>query len=231
MVDKVPRFSRGLLSRRDWVYLLSLLTPFVFYNLALKSSTISIAWERVRLNQWDSLAYLGAHVYLMASDVIFNLGYVLMWIGIFAVVRRGLWRWTVVFLLHVTIILIVLITTSAHQYFQQFGTTLDYEIIAVELPRIKEVWQYGYLDVVPLSAWALLGVALLYSILGPWLLTRFVSRWRGWPERPPSTRIVKRFYFLSSLGLCSIALLFGPLSLLIGPNSIGPLGTELSSKK
>ena len=233
-MKKVSRFLRGLLSRRDWVYLLSLLTPFVFYNLALKASTISIAWESVRLGDWGSLAYLGAHIYLMGSDIAFSLGYVLLWVGIFAAARRGLLRWTVVFLFHVITILIVIINTSAHQYFQKFGTTLDYEIIAFELPRIKERAQYGWFDVVPLSAWVLMGVALLCTALGPWLLTRFVGRWRGWPERPTSTRILYNFYYMSSLGLCSIALLFGSLSLLIGedgPSSIGALAPELSSKK
>jgi lipoteichoic acid synthase len=93
-----------LLSRRDWVYLLSLLVPLFIYNLALKASSIS------------SIPGLSPTFDLMRSDVFFNLGYALFWIGVFAAVRgREHLRRAVVVLFHAATMLVVVVTTSAHQ--------------------------------------------------------------------------------------------------------------------
>jgi hypothetical protein len=37
----VPGFIRALLNRRDWVYTLSLLVPFVVYSLVLKAIDVA----------------------------------------------------------------------------------------------------------------------------------------------------------------------------------------------
>jgi lipoteichoic acid synthase len=111
-------FIRTLLSRRDWVYLLSLLVPLVVYNLALKAASVA------------SQPGLPLTLNLMWSDLFFNLGYALLWIGLFAAVRGGPLRWAVVVLFHVTTILVVIVSTCAHQYLQQTGTALDFGIIA-----------------------------------------------------------------------------------------------------
>lgn len=66
-----------LLSRRDWVYLLVLLVPLFVYNLSLKASSVA------------SIPGLVPTFDLMRSDVFFNLGYALFWVGIFAAVRGG----------------------------------------------------------------------------------------------------------------------------------------------
>jgi hypothetical protein len=89
MVSGPRREARAvLLTRQDWVYLLSLLVPFVVYNLGLKAaSMLSVPGLALTLN-------------LILSDIFFNLGYALFWIGIFAAARRGLMRWTVIFLFH-----------------------------------------------------------------------------------------------------------------------------------
>src|SRR5918911_1451807 len=80
-------FLKAFLSRRDWVYLLSLLVPFIVYNLALKASSVV------------SVPGLTMTFDLMRSDIFFNLGYALFWIGLFAAVRdrAPLGRATVVF--------------------------------------------------------------------------------------------------------------------------------------
>ena len=116
-----------LLSSQDWVYLLSLLVPFVVYNLALKAASIL------------SVHGLAFDLNLMLSDILFNLGYVLLWISIFAVARRGLMRWTVVFLFHAATIFVALVTTCAYLYFQETGATLEYATIAEWTTRFDEI--------------------------------------------------------------------------------------------
>ncbi len=206
-------FLRGLLSRREWVYLLSLLVPFVVYNLALKAYDISS-----RPGDHGLVRTLD----LMRSDIFFNLGYALFWIGLFAAVRKGPLRWVVVFLFHAATILVVLVTTSAHQYLQETGTTLDYGILALWLPELKRVVPV-LAGSVPLSAWILLVAALLYAALGPWLLTHAIGWWRRWPRRSPAE--TPESSFLTSLGLLLLAFGFGLFSLLIGP---GPAGVSKS---
>jgi hypothetical protein len=97
-------FSRTLLSRREWVYLLSLLIPLTIYNLALKAYSVT---SLPGSNTPDSV--LG----LMWSDLFSNLGYALLWIGLFAAVRgRGASRRVVVVLFHVTTILVLVVAIS-----------------------------------------------------------------------------------------------------------------------
>ena len=96
--------ARSLLSRRDWIYLLGLLVPFVVYDLALKGALVFAGSGNPGL-----LGGLG----LMRSDLLFNLGYVLLWVGLFALARRRTSRWIVVGLFHVVTMIIALITTSA----------------------------------------------------------------------------------------------------------------------
>jgi lipoteichoic acid synthase len=194
-----------LLDRRDWVYLLSLLVPLFVYNLALKASSVA------------SVPGLTPQVDLIRSDLFFNLGYAVFWIGLFAAARAGgPLRRVVVILFHAATMLVVLVTTFAHHYFVQTGTTLDYGIIALWLPRFREV--------VPVLAsgatlwgWVLLFAALFYAALGPFFVTHGVGRWRGWPERFRAGR--PEVSFLGSLGLLLLAFGFGFLSLLIGARS------------
>ncbi len=193
--------------------MLSLLVPFVVYNLALKAYDISS-----RPGEHGLVRTLE----LMRSDIFFNVGYALFWIGLFVAVRKGPLRWVVVFLFHAATILVVLVTTSAHQYLQETGTTLDYGILALWLPELKRVLPV-LAGSVPLSAWILLVAALLYAALGPWLLTRAIGWWRGWPRR--SLAETPESSFLTPLGLWLLAFGLGLFSLLIGP---GPAGVSKS---
>ena len=199
---------RARLSRQDWVYVLSLLIPFGVYNLALKAlilasrNTESVGQFRVSTSR--ILAYG------MWSDVFFVLGYALLMIGLFAAARKGPLRWGVLVLFHATAILVVLVKTIAYQYIQETGTTLDYTIFALWLPRFDEL-QPMIGQGIPISAWVLLVAALSYAAFGPWLVTRLVVRWRGWPRRSPSTG--SKIALSGSLVLCLLALGFGWLSL------------------
>jgi lipoteichoic acid synthase len=208
--NEILSFLKALLSRRDWAYLLSLLVPFVVYNLTLKASSLASIILSLPSMGWMFAGTLD----LMRSDILFNLGYALVWIGIFAAAPRGPLRWTAVFLLHAVTILVVIISACAYQYFQETGTTLDYNIIAMWLPSLKEnkTFLIGVISGVPLSTWAFFFVALLYAALGPWLSTRFVGRWRGWPERPPSVEPSWKVSFFGPLGLCCLALVLVSLS-------------------
>ncbi|MDQ3833523.1 MAG: LTA synthase family protein, partial [Actinomycetota bacterium] len=203
-------FVRAFLSRRDWVYLLSLLIPFVVYNLILKADSV--------LSRPGGGHELVLTIDLMRSDLFFNLGYALLWIGLFATTRsRGFLRRVVVVLFHASAILVLIVTTCANQYFRQNGTTLDYSTIAEWIPKFEEIKPILLYDV-PLWAWMVLALALLYAAFGPWLLTRSVEWWRGRPQRfPAGTSVV---YFLSTVGLWFLALGFASLSLLVGTTSL-----------
>jgi lipoteichoic acid synthase len=204
-------FVRAFLSRRDWIYLLSLLIPFVVYNLAQKADTV--------LSRPGGGHELVLTLDLMRSDMFFNLGYALLWIGLFATTRgsRGFLRRVVVVLFHASTILVLIVTTCANQYFRQNGTTLDYSIIAEWIPKFEEIKPILLYDV-PLWAWMVLALALLYAAFGPWLLTRSIEWWRGRPQRSAAGTTV--VYFLSTVGLWFLALGFGSLSLLVGTTSL-----------
>src|ERR671916_1902647 len=203
---KISSFLIALLSRRDWVYSLSLLVPVAAYILALR------AYSLVASQSFGDSG-LTRILHLMQSSILFTLGYSLLWIGLFAVARRELQRRTVVVLFHLSTILVVIVTTCAYWYSQETGTTLDYDIIASWRSRLDEselILAYR----VPLSAWVLLAAALLYTAFGPPFLTRVVSRWRGWTRTSPSR--AARVLSLGSLMLFLLALGFGSLSLLTG---------------
>ena len=212
---KILGFPKALLSRRDWVYVLSLLVPFVIYNLALKALMLSSRnVEAVGEFRAPTLRLLE---YGMWSDVFFVLGYALLWIGLFALARKGPLRWVVLVLFHLTAIFVVLVKTIAYQYIQETGTTLDYTILRLWLPRFGEL-QPMLAQGIPPSAWVLLVAALAYAALGPWLVTRAVERWRGWTRRSPATGRPGKIPVFSALVLCLLALGSGWLSLREGFN-------------
>jgi lipoteichoic acid synthase len=196
-----------LLTRQDWVYLLGLLVPFVVYNLALKAaSMLSVPGLTLNLN-------------LILSDIFFNLGYVLFWIGLFAATcrsKRSQHR-VVVFLFHAATILVMLVTTCAYLYFQETGATLEYGTIAEWTTMFDEI--EPVLQRVPLMVWILLAITLFYAILGSLLLTRAVEWWRGWPGTSPPVQTPK-ISFLISLGLLLLALGFGAQSVLTATTAL-----------
>jgi arylsulfatase A-like enzyme len=194
-----------LLSRRDWVYSLSLLVPLTVYNLALKAYDIASRPGGFRFVRGLNL---------IRSDIFFNLGHALLWAGLFATARRGPLRWVVLVLFHTTTTFVAIVRTVAHRYFQQTGTTLDYDIVALWLPRFGEIKP---MIKVPILARVFLLFATFYAALGPWLVTRAVGRWRGW-DSPAGTPGIS---LSGSLGLCLQGLGFGVLSLLADSSPAG----------
>ena len=213
---RAPGFLGGGLGLRDWVYLLSLLMPFIVYNLLLRAS--QIASQRGE-------AGLSLDLGLMRSAVFFSLGYAFLWIGLFAVVKRGPLRWAVVGLFHATTVLVVIVTTTAHQYFLENGTTLNYGTIAEWLPKFQEIIPILTRDIPPLAL-ALLAAALLYATLGPWFVMRVAGWWRGWPRRSPEATAGVPFW--GSLGFWLLAVGFGSLSLMVSSDPAAGIGKSFA---
>lgn len=168
-VETPQEASRSLLSRRDWVYLLSLLVPFILYDLVLKGALVFSRPEDPGF--WGALG-------LMRSDLLFNLGYALLWIGLFAIARRGASRWIVAGLFHLSTLLVALITTSAYQYFKVTGSTLDSDYIYLWLYS-PEGTGGAIASELTTGILVVLAAILVYTILGPWLVTWILDRWRG----------------------------------------------------
>ncbi|MBV9455243.1 MAG: LTA synthase family protein, partial [Rubrobacter sp.] len=185
------------------------LIPFVVFDLTLKILDVA------KLPTYNSgFAWT---LELIQSDVFFDLGYVLLWVGLFAVVRRGRLRWILVVLFQVVTLLAVLVTTCAHWYFQETGAVLDSDTISEWFPKFKEIVPILVHDA-PLSTWVLLLGALLYTALGPWLATFALKRW-WWRGRSPAVRSETSFF--APLGFLLLALSLGYLSLLAAPNLAG----------
>ena len=200
---KVLGFLRTLPNRRDRVYLLSLLVPFMVYHLALKASSV-LSWP----GEHGILAILD----LMRSDIFFYLGYALLWVALFGLVRKGAMRWAVVFVFHGVTVFVAIVTTIAHQHFRENGATLHYSEL-VDWEEIVPIFVHDG----SLAVWILLALALFYAVLGPWLVVRAVDRWGGGLQTSPlETYSIPS---LGSLGLFLLALGFSSLSLLVGPGS------------
>src|SRR3712207_2642753 len=118
MVGPLYKTVLNLLDRRDWAYVLGLLVPFAVYNLVLKAASVAL--------QAGAGGFPEA-LRLMRSDLLFNAGYAMLWVGLFAAVRRGVLRKIVVVLFHAVSLLVVAITTIAYQYFEATGSTLRSE--------------------------------------------------------------------------------------------------------
>jgi hypothetical protein len=146
--------------------LLSLLVPFIVYNLALKAADIASL-----IGDQELTSVLG----LVRSDTFFDVGYALSWIGLFAATRsRRLARRVVILLFHTSTMLVLVVTTCAHRYYAETGTTLDYDIVALFLPNPGEI--LPLLLGVPVLAWVALFAVLFYAALGPLLVTHAVQR-------------------------------------------------------
>ena len=162
---------------RDWVYVFSLLLPVVAYELALK--VVGLVSEYPASGVWGALR-------LLRSDLLFDLGYALVWIGLFAA-SRGMLRRVVLVFFHASAIIVVVVGTCSYHYFQSTGTTLDYPMVAYYLAKPGEA-EGAVSSTVSIGAWLVLAAALIYAMLGPLLVTRGLVRLSSTgrpPDRPP----------------------------------------------
>jgi lipoteichoic acid synthase len=161
--------SRRLLGGHDRVYMLALLIPFVAYDLVLKA--IRVASLRDEPGLFDTLQ-------LMRSDLLFDSGYALLWVGLFALAGRTRLRPLVVALFHAATILVALVVTGAHRFYEVTGSPLSFDAILYLLSSPREVGAVAASELTPLLL-AIVSVALLYAFFGPWLVAHLFDRWRG----------------------------------------------------
>jgi phosphoglycerol transferase MdoB-like AlkP superfamily enzyme len=195
---------RDLLSGRDWVYLGALLVPLAVFVLVTKALTVAA--------REASLGVFGT-LNLVRSDVLFMVGYAVLWVGLFALAWTGLARKAVVVLFHAVSLTVVLVATVAYQYFDATGSTLDWTVVSFYLATLGEVK-----DIIASEAawyvWVGLVAALLYALFGPWLLTWLLARRAHGGLEVSGSRA--RGSRLAPLGLCLIAFGVGSLSLVPG---------------
>jgi lipoteichoic acid synthase len=192
-------YVHSLLSGRDWIYLLALLVPLVVYDLVLKG---------IRIHSEEEHTGLVTVLALIRSDMLFNLGYALFWIGLFALARRGLARWLVVGLFHGVTVVVVVITTCAHFYFEETGSTLDLNIIIYSLTTLGEINDV-IASVASPAIWALAAAVLCYVVLGPWLATWLVCRWRRWRNRRELTGRTVGVSPIGAAVVCAVGIVLG----------------------
>ena len=141
------------------VFLLSVLVPLIGYNLTLKTARIL---SHVDPGLIDFFRLIG-------SDLAFALAYISLWLGLFALTRRGSGaRKVLLVLLPAVSALLALITTIAHQYFSVTGVALSYQVLAFSISGLDEVRPIIASEA-SFTSWF---VVLAYFAMGPWLLSR-----------------------------------------------------------
>ncbi len=219
--DRVSSF----VGARDLIYVLSLIIPLAIFELALKAIGIYAETPASEFSLWRPID-------LLRSEALFVVGYGLVWIGLFAAVRRGIARRAVLVLFHLSAVILVIVVTVAYQYYRSTGTVLDYGIVAYYLATPGEAHGAVASDS-PLWAWVVLSAALLYVLPGPLLITGFLSRRRSnateTPERDevevepagrgadlPRRRMSRGQFLIAGTGTAAGVFLFKE-SLLAGP--------------
>ncbi|HET7479809.1 MAG TPA: sulfatase-like hydrolase/transferase [Rubrobacteraceae bacterium] len=197
----------GLLGREDWIYLLSLLVPLCLYDVALKVIRI--------LTQLDVPGPVG-FLDQVRSDIFFNLGYAVLWIGLFAIIRSGIPRYLLLILFHVSALLVAVLATSAHFFYEITGSALSFDFIVLSLSKFGEVQGAITSETTPLL-WVLLSVVLFYAISGPAIVTFYMTRDWHVPVRTAGRP------WAAPLVICVSAAAFGGLSLL--PSATGASDT------
>jgi phosphoglycerol transferase MdoB-like AlkP superfamily enzyme len=194
---------QGLLIREDWIYILSLLVPLCVYNVVLKVVRVATQFEVP-----GPLGFLDQ----VRSDLLFNLGYAVFWIGVFAVVRTRIPRLAALGLFHLLSILVVVLTTSAHVFFDKTGSMLSLSFVLASLASFGEI-QGTIGSEVKLVHWLVIPIAIVYGTVGPAVVTRVATHiWRV------PTRSVGRPW-RALLAVCLAAFAFFSLSLL--PSATG----------
>ncbi len=185
--QRITGWGTFLPRHRDRVYLLSLLIPFLAYDLVLKSLLIfsmpsdpgivdGLDLMQIRLPARRSPGFLDV-LGLMQSDLLFHLGYIVLWMGLFAMARTGVIRRIVVGLLHGLTLCLAVLTTIAYQYFRVTGSTLDFATVRRGLTALDALRGLIASEVsASLLGWTF--ALLIYALLGsPWLASR-VDRWQ-----------------------------------------------------
>ncbi len=189
---------RALLVREDWIYVLGLLLPLAVYDVALKTSrVVGLVGTPGPLEFLDQIR----------SELFFDLGYAALWVGIFAVARRGVLRLFALILFHLTAAALATLATGAHYFYEVTGSVLDYDLVAFSISTWQETQAIAAAETTSMH-WLLLSAVLSYTVVGPVVLARvFGSRWR----LPAASSGVDRFPSVAKL--LAAAVVFGALAL------------------
>ena len=160
--------TRRLLTREEWVYVLSLLVPLAVYNVVLKVVRVATQFEVP-----GPVGFLDQ----VRSDLLFNLGYAGLWIGLFAVIRGGVLRWVLLVLFHLSAIVVVTLTTSVHVFFEKTGSMLGFSFVLDSLTSLGDIWKVITSETT-LMHWIVVPFALIYGTVGPAVVTRLLTH--GW---------------------------------------------------
>ena len=215
---------RALLAREDWIYLLSLLVPLFVYNVALKAIRVA--------TQLDVPGPLG-FVDQIRSELLFNLGYAALWIGLFAVARSNLARLATLGLFHASAMLVAVLTTAAHFFYKTTGSTLDYGLIVLSLSTFGEVKAVIASETTNLHVF-LLSTVLFYGVAGPAAVTRLASGDWHFPLSTAGRPRAASAAFLAALALGILSMLpsaTGPSNSFSRDALINILVTELAARE
>ncbi len=197
----------GLLSREEWVYVLSLLVPLVAYNVVLKVVRVATQFEVP-----GPLGFLDQ----VRSDLLFNLGYAAFWISLFAVVRGGIGRRVLLVLFHLSAVVIVATTTSVHVFFEKTGSMLGFTFVLNSLSSLGDIWKVITSETT-IMHWIVVPVALIYGTVGPAIITRLVTH--GWHLPTRGATRARTNPLVACVVACAAALALLSLSLL--PSATG----------
>lgn len=167
-------FRRGysLLDRGERAYLLALFVPLFLFTVSLRIASFVQRGE----------GWIG----LLRSDLPFDLGLLAFWVGVFMVFRARLPRAVAAGLLHISVILIIVVSACAYQYLRTIGTTLDYSVVVYYLSAPEEATGAVSSESSALI-WVGLGLAILYSLVGPAFITRPITKRDDEAEASPVT--------------------------------------------
>ena len=178
------------------VFLLSVLGPLIGYNLTLKTARIL---SHVDPGLIDFFRLIGL-------DLAFALAYISLWLGLFALTRRGSGaRKVLLVLLPAVSALFALTTTIAHQYFSVTGVALSYQVLAFSISGLDEVRPIIASEA-SFTSWF---VVLAYFAMGPWLLSRVLV---CSPDGTNPSHEVRDYRLTYLAGLTAVG--FGLLSLI-----------------
>ena len=173
-------------------YSLSLLIPLVAYNLALKIIRIAAGSGNTGLSELWSL---------IRSDLFLNLGFSLFWMGAVAIAWRTRLRWLAVVSMHLSALVYVFATTSAHGYFDATGTFLDFGLVTAALAQPGDVGPV----VASEAPWLLYSFVFGYALLGPLFVTRAATR-IGLVSRDAGDVPIRGWLAVAGLVACALAL-------------------------
>jgi phosphoglycerol transferase MdoB-like AlkP superfamily enzyme len=169
LLQRLRGTGAPLLDLRARVYLLALLGPLFTYSLSLKLVRIG-----ARPEETSPLMVLQ----LLRSDILFDLGYALLWAGLFIVAKSGVPRRSVTVAFHVVTILVAVVSTATHFYYVETGSALNVHFISYYLSSFGEI-QSVLTSKVSAGAASLAILPLAYAVFGPWLLARALDRRGG----------------------------------------------------